>query len=221
MADNSPSPSEDIVGLAAAGDPKPTPSGRRRSHSIELPPRQLMRLRSVDERPAMYSRRSSVVSNLPFSRKNSLCALNKRLSLGPWAHYGQVSFSGLPLYQPVKEIQYENTFKMGPDCKFNPRGARTALETILKNYLGDIKYNALTSAQLAQTLCDLIRSKLKEGSPARYKVVCSVVLGQMCHQGVKVSSRSLWDPQNDNFASASYSNATLFAVAMVHGLYYE
>ncbi|XP_073498741.1 dynein light chain Tctex-type 4 isoform X1 [Phyllobates terribilis] len=230
MADNPTSPSEDITTLGAAGDSysKSGPlSSRRLSHSIEMPPRQLARLRSIEERPAMYSRRSSVVSNInvPFSRKNSLCTMgsNKRLSLGPWAHYGRVSFSGLPLYQPIKEIQYENTYKMGPDldCRFNPCSTQKALETILRNYLVDTKYNPITSGQLAQNLSDLIRSKQKEFTPARYKVVCSVFLGQICHQGVKVSSRSLWDPQNDNFASASYSNATLFAVAMVHGLYYE
>ncbi|XP_063794764.1 dynein light chain Tctex-type 4 isoform X2 [Pseudophryne corroboree] len=202
-------------------------SMRRSSHSIEVTPRPLMRLRSIEERPHMYSRRSSVVSNMnaPFSRKNSFCAMgpNKRLSLGPWAHYGRVSFSGLPLYQPIKEVQYENTYKTGPDqnSRFNPCRAQKALETILRNYLVDTKYNPLTSSQLTQNLSDLIRSKLKELSPNRYKVVCSVFLGQMGHQGIKVASRSLWDPQNDNFASATYSNATLFAVALVHGSYYE
>ncbi|XP_071985232.1 dynein light chain Tctex-type 4 [Engystomops pustulosus] len=230
MADIPLSPSEDIVVLAGAGDAHSRSgpvSCRRRSHSIEMPPRQLTRLRSIDERSAVHSRRSSVVSNMngPFSRRNSLCpiALSKRLSLGPWAHYGRVSFSGLPLYQPIKEIQYENTYKMGPDldCRFNPCRAQKMLETILRTYLADTKYNALTSGQLAQNLSELIRSKLKESSPSRYKVVCSVLLGQMSHQGVKVSSRSLWDPHNDSFASASYSNTTLFAVAMVHGLYHE
>ncbi|XP_069837325.1 dynein light chain Tctex-type 4 isoform X2 [Dendropsophus ebraccatus] len=230
MADRPSSPSQDVAVLAVTGDAHSKSgllSSRRCSHSVELPPRQLARLRSIDERLAMHSRRSSVVSNMniPFSRKNSLCAmgLNKRLSLGPWAHYGRVSFSGLPLYQPIKEVQYENTYKMVPDqdCRFNPCRAQKAVETILRSYLVDANYNPLTSGQLAQNLSDLIRSKLKEFSPARYKVVCNVILGQMGHQGTRVSSRSLWDTQNDNFASASYSNTTLFAVAMVHGVYYE
>ncbi|XP_056389096.1 dynein light chain Tctex-type 4 [Hyla sarda] len=229
MADHLPSPSEDVAVVAVAGNAH-CRSGlladRRRSHSIELPPRQLARLRSIEEHPVGQSRRSSVVSNVaPFSRKNSLCAmgLNKRLSLGPWAHYGRVSFSGLPLYRPIQEVQYENTYRTGPeeDSRFNPCRAQKVVEIALRSYLGDTKYNPLSSGQLAQTLADLIRSKLKESSPARYKVVCNVILGQMGRQGARVSSRSLWDPQNDNFACATYSNATLFAVAMVHGVYYE
>ncbi|XP_075040097.1 dynein light chain Tctex-type 4 [Mixophyes fleayi] len=237
MAGTNPSLSEEVLAQLsqAAGTEGPdhslTKSGplsrRRSSHSIETTPRPLVRLRSIDERPLMYSRRNSVVSNMnvPFSRRNSFCAVGptKRLSLGPWAHYGRVSFSGLPLYQPIKEVQYENTYKTGPDqgCRFNPGGAQKALETILGNYLVDTKYNPLTSSQLTQNLSDLIRSKLKELCPNRYKVVCNVFLGQMGHQGIKVVSRSLWDPQNDNFVSASFCNATLFAVAMVHGSYYE
>ncbi|CAI9606715.1 unnamed protein product [Staurois parvus] len=184
-----------------------------------------MRLRSIEERHAAFSRRSSVVSNVAFSRKNSLCATgpNKRFSLGPWAHYGRVSFSGLPLYQPIMEIRYENTYKTGPDqgCRFNLSRAQKVLETVLRNYLADLNYSAMTSGQRAQNLSDLIRSKMKEHCPPRYKVVCNVILGQRGSQGLKVASRSLWDPQTDNFASATYCSATLFAVAMVHGFYYE
>ncbi|XP_068098632.1 dynein light chain Tctex-type 4 [Hyperolius riggenbachi] len=218
----------------AAGEiPGQTPSRpaalmtRRSSHTIDMSPRPLMRLRSIEEHHTAYSRRNSVIStmNSPFSRKNSLCAmgLNKRLSLGPWAHYGRVSFSGLPLYQPIKEIRYENTYKMGPDegCKFNPTWAKRVLEAVMKNYLLDTNYNPLTSGQLTQNLSDIIRSKIKEQCPGRYKLVCNVFLGQKSSQGVNVVSRSLWDPQQDNFASASFSNANLFAIAMVHGLYYE
>ncbi|XP_018429228.1 PREDICTED: tctex1 domain-containing protein 4 [Nanorana parkeri] len=198
---------------------------RRSSHSVEMTPRSFVRLRSIEERHAAYSRRSSVVSNVPFSRKNSLCAMgpNKRFSLGPWAHYGRVSFSGLPLYQPIAEIQYENTYKTGPDqdCRFNPSRAQKVLESVLRNYLAGTKYSAVTGGQLAQNLSDLARSKMKEHCPPRYKVVCNVMLGQMGSQGLGVASRALWDPQTDNFASATYSNATLFAVATVHGFYYE
>nr|DBA17731.1 TPA: hypothetical protein GDO54_016059 [Pyxicephalus adspersus] len=198
---------------------------RRSSHSVEMGPRSIMRLRSIEERHAAYSRRSSVVSSVPFSRKNSLCAMgpNKRLSLGPWAHYGRVSFSGLPLYQPIQEIQYENTYRTGPDqgCRFNPGRAQNVLEAVLRNYLADTNYSAITGGQLGQNLSDLIRGKMKEHCPPRYKMVCNVVLGQMGNQGLRVASRSLWDPQNDNFVSATYSNATLFAVAMVHVFYYE
>ncbi|KAM8931048.1 dynein light chain Tctex-type 4 [Pelodytes ibericus] len=237
MADPPSSLSEDALtqfnqavlaeGLGGSQMKAAPPSTRRNSHSIDTPHRSLLRLRSIDERPNVNSRRSSIASNIniPFTRKNSVCAMGqaKRLSLGPWAHYGRVSFSGLPLFQPIKEAQYENTYKTcpDPDCRFNPGTVQKALESILTSYLGDTKYSSLTCGQLTQNLSDLIRSKVKEICPSRYKVVCNVFLGQMGQQGVKVASRSLWDEQNDNFASAMYTNGSVFAVALVHAFYYE
>ncbi|KAM4640948.1 dynein light chain Tctex-type 4 [Discoglossus pictus] len=202
-------------------------STRRSSHSIDMSPRPLLRLRSIEERGSIQSRRNSTIStmNMPFSRKSSICAGGsvKRLSLGPWSHYGRVSFSGLPLFQPIQEICYENTYKMEPDqdCRFNLRKVQDVLESTLNSYLGGSAYNPLTSGHLSQSLSDLIRSKLKEFMSPRYKLLCNVVLGPRGNQGVMVASRSLWDPQNDNVASATFTNASLFAVAMVHGIYHE
>ncbi|XP_004442114.1 PREDICTED: tctex1 domain-containing protein 4 [Ceratotherium simum simum] len=39
--------------------------------------------------------------------------------------------------------------------------------------------------------------------------------------GVRVVSHALWDAARDGLASAAVTNASLFAVAMVHGLYCE
>ncbi|XP_024063262.2 tctex1 domain-containing protein 4 isoform X3 [Terrapene carolina triunguis] len=205
-------------------------STRRSSHSVDNPPRPLMRLKSIEEGkpPSLHSRRSSVMSiaNAPFtSRRNSVSMAmgGRRLSIGPWMHSGRVSFSGLPLFQPIRETQYENTYKTRPDegCKFDACRAQRALESILASYLGDAKYNPVTSGQLAQSLSELIRSRLKDLTPPRYKLVCNVFLGQQGQQSLQVASRCLWDPENDSVASATFVNASLFAVATVHGLYFE
>ncbi|KAM5148141.1 dynein light chain Tctex-type 4 [Mantella aurantiaca] len=231
MEDRRSLPSQSVLAqltLSAGDAPGQSPPGpgalmpRRSSHSVESAPRPLLRLLSVEERHAAFSRRSSVVSGAPFSRKNSLCAApNKRFSLAPWAHFGRVSFSGLPLYQPIREVRHENTYRTAPERRFNPGRARGLLEAVLGNYLADAHYSAAAGGPLAQSLSDLLRAKMKEHCPPRYKVVCHVLLGQAGSQGMRVASRSLWDPQTDDFASATYSNATLFAVAMVHAFYYE
>ncbi|XP_069491499.1 dynein light chain Tctex-type 4 isoform X2 [Ambystoma mexicanum] len=217
--------------VAAAEDSGTRPraasfSTRRSSQSIDIPPRSLMRMKSIEGRPMVVSRRNSIMSNfnVPFSRKNSISMpMGKRLSMGPWMHYGRVSFCGLPLNQPIREIQYENTYKTQPDegCRFNVCRVQRVLESTLAGHLGDAKYNAATTGQLSQSLSDLIRSKLKEHCSPRYKLVCNVILGQMGGQGVRAASRALWDNENDNFASATFTNTSLFAIATVHGLYFE
>ncbi|KAI9190756.1 Tctex-1 family-domain-containing protein [Polychytrium aggregatum] len=55
----------------------------------------------------------------------------------------------------------------------------------------------------------------------RYKFVVDVTIGEFKGQGIRVASRAVWDATTDSYASASFRNATLFAVAMVFGCYYE
>nr|XP_015210813.1 PREDICTED: tctex1 domain-containing protein 4 isoform X2 [Lepisosteus oculatus] len=201
-------------------------STRRSSQSGDLHHSKPLLLLGNGEasRPAALSRRSSVLSNFnsPFARKESF-SMGKRLSLGPWMHCGRVSFSGLPLYQPVREIQLENTYKTQPDegCCFNGHKVQQLLETTLDSYLGEASYNPTTCGLLTQNLSDLIHSKAKDINPPRYKLVCLVILGQCSDQGLRVASRCLWDTETDNFAVATFQNTSLFAVAVVYGLYCE
>ena len=54
-----------------------------------------------------------------------------------------------------------------------------------------------------------------------YKIVVQAVIGQVAGQGVRVASKCLWDDANDNYASFTFSNTSLFCTGMVFGIYYE
>ncbi|NXT74792.1 TC1D4 protein, partial [Zapornia atra] len=178
--------------------------------------------------PLLPSRRSSVLSTLPAplaSRRSSLGVApgSRRPSIGPWMLHSRVSFSGLPLFQPILKTRLENTYKMQPDegCKFDAGRVQRVLEGALSRALGAMVYSPQGSAPLIQSLAELLQSQVKEVAPPRYKLVCQVLLGQQGQQSLLVGSRALWDPENDSFASATFSNASLFAVATVHGVYFE
>ncbi|NXL87676.1 TC1D4 protein, partial [Alectura lathami] len=178
--------------------------------------------------PQLLSRRSSTLSTLAAptaSRRSSLGTApgGKRPSVGPWLLHSRVSFSGLPLYQPIPEIRLENTYRMQPDegCRFKVERVQQVLERALAGVLGGTVYSPQGSAALVQGLAELLRCRAKEVVPPRYKLVCHVLLGQHSQQSLLVASRALWDPETDNFASATFCNASLFAVATVHGVYFE
>ncbi|KAM6305446.1 dynein light chain Tctex-type 4 [Aegotheles albertisi] len=178
--------------------------------------------------PPLLSRRSSIFSIHPAplaSRRSSLGAApgGRRPSIGPWMLHSRVSFSGLPLFQPILKTRLENTYRMGPDegCKFNAGRVQRVLEGVLASTLGTSVYSPQGSAPLAQSLAELLRSRAKEVVPPRYKLVCQVLLGQQGQQSLLMASRALWDPETDSFASATFSNTSLFAVATVHGVYFE
>ncbi|NXG00613.1 TC1D4 protein, partial [Sakesphorus luctuosus] len=170
--------------------------------------------------------------SLPLSRRNSQLSRrssfgvvpgSRRPSIGPWMFHRCVSFSGLPLFQPILKTHLRNTYRMQPEegCKFNAGQVQRVLEGALASALGTTVYSPQGSAPLAQSLVELLQSQAKEVVPPRYKLVCHVVLGQQGQQSLLVASRALWDPDTDSFASATFSNASLFAVATVHGVYFE
>ncbi|KFQ35504.1 Tctex1 domain-containing protein 1, partial [Mesitornis unicolor] len=106
-------------------------------------------------------------------------------------------------------------------CKFDAGRVQRVLEGALATALETTIYSPQGSAPLAQSLAELLRCRAKEVVPPRYKLVCQVLLGQQGQQSLLVASQALWDPQSDSFASATFSNASFFAVATVHGVYFE
>ncbi|EED87995.1 dynein light chain, partial [Thalassiosira pseudonana CCMP1335] len=53
----------------------------------------------------------------------------------------------------------------------------------------------------------------------RYKLIVQVSIGQMKDQGVRVTSRCLWETSTDNYAAATFQNQHIWASAIVFGLY--
>ncbi|KAM6173104.1 dynein light chain Tctex-type 4 [Erethizon dorsatum] len=198
---------------------------------IKLPPvRSGSRLPSIDEvqpagaglRPA--SRHGSVLG-LPvsFSRRNSLAgpgpgAGGRRPSLGPGSPLAsRISFSLVPARRVAPSYRMEPA----PGQHWEAVRAQRALEAVLEAGLHNAHYSGTEAGKLARELCEQVRMRLRECSPPRYKLVCNVVLGPRAGQDVQVVSRALWDGARDGLASASFTNASLFVVATVHGLYCE
>ena len=55
----------------------------------------------------------------------------------------------------------------------------------------------------------------------RYKLGVQVILGELKGQGLRLASKSLWDPKFDNWASHTFTNENLFCTGIVCGIYFE
>ncbi|XP_064645082.1 dynein light chain Tctex-type 5-B-like [Lineus longissimus] len=121
-----------------------------------------------------------------------------------------------------RNANYENTFKMEPDTTFKVKAIESLVNNILAERLKDVPYDPLNCKNLSQELAAVIMDKIKALAIKRYKLVAVVSLGSLKEQpGMQFGSRCLWNKQTDSFVSIKYSNASLFAIAMVYGLYYE
>ncbi|XP_036302274.1 dynein light chain Tctex-type 4 [Pipistrellus kuhlii] len=216
---------------------RPVPLGRQEEEAAKEPGAKLSLVRppghlpSIDEaRPAApgpASRRGSVLGpTASFSRRNSLAGPGlgpggRRPSWGPMPPLGsRISFSGLLLAPPRRMAPSYRT-EPAPGERWEAVRTQHALEEVLATGLRDTVYPGPKAGALARALCERVHARLRELGPPRHKLVCSVVLGQRAGQGVHVASRALWDGAHDGLASATFTNASLFAVATVHGLYCE
>ena len=123
-----------------------------------------------------------------------------------------------------KKTVQENTYQTEPcqNYKFNSSKVETITKNVLTERLKDEVYDPATCKELSQDLAAQIMEKVKTLKFQRYKLVAVVSIGSLRERpGMQFGSRCLWNQDTDTFASVKFTNGSLFAVAMVYGLYYE
>ena len=75
------------------------------------------------------------------------------------------------------------------------------------------------ASKWTKELSETIKTKLKELDWDRYKYVIQVVIGEQRGEGIKIGTRCFWDAETDNFAKATFTNDSLFAVGVAFGVY--
>ncbi|XP_031558813.1 tctex1 domain-containing protein 1-B-like [Actinia tenebrosa] len=115
---------------------------------------------------------------------------------------------------------FQNTYKMYPDKTVNETKVRQIIKRNLQ-VLENETYDPKCCRDLSKSLSNGILRELKMLGIARYKFVCTVTIGQLRGQTLRVASRCIWDHELDSFVSESLKNKTLFAVATVYGIYQE
>lgn len=178
-------------GSSVTGLTVPMPPGRRQSRTTD----------GVPMNAAAAYRRGSI---------------SRRPSIAGMSHHSRP-------YGTQQTVKFENTYRIDPDknCKFHAGVVERMLAGLLESFLDGELYEARKCAQISQNLTDVIKGRMKELSMSRYKFVSNVLIGQNSGQSISFASRSIWNTATDNFASATYRNGSLFAVATVFAVYYE
>lgn len=118
---------------------------------------------------------------------------------------------------------YNPTYLMKPrpGTKFMKREVQAVMSEVLEKKVKELKYEAEEMANVCKELCTEIQNEVKKMGYERYKLVTQVVITEAQGQGQRIASRCLWDPEEDNYAQATYRNSQLVCNAMVFGCYWE
>lgn len=126
--------------------------------------------------------------------------------------------------QPQKPVvRLENTYRLEPvsGTEFSPEKVENVIRDVLDSRLNAVTYHPARSKTLATDLSTVIKGRVKMLDFKRYKIVCNVIVMENKDQGVQVASRCIWNSSTDNFATYTYRNSSVIAIAYVHGAYFE
>lgn len=122
--------------------------------------------------------------------------------------------------------QLENTYKLHPDPEtdgqFSAHAVEQVCESVLVSHLENVDYDPARCRQLSQELAAQIMDSIKALRIRKHKLVAVVSIGSLKERaGLQFGSRCLWNQVTDTFATVKFANNSLFAVAMIYGLYYD
>ncbi|XP_077440312.1 dynein light chain Tctex-type protein 2B [Vanacampus margaritifer] len=104
--------------------------------------------------------------------------------------------------------------------KFKSAVVKECIRETVKARLLEAQYDPDEVAEITRTLADSVKNKVKKLGFDRYKFVVQVTIGEQRGQGVKMSSRCLWDADTDNYAEDVFMNESLFCAVAVFGSYF-
>ncbi|PFH32760.1 Tctex-1 family protein [Besnoitia besnoiti] len=121
---------------------------------------------------------------------------------------------------------YECTYRLGPseDEKFFPSRVESMLEKVMGDFFRDKVFDPEHAASWAQQASGRVMEEMRamqQQQMPRFKIVVQVVIAENAGQGIRVSSKSLWDVNLDNWGSYTHVQSDMYAVAMVFGCYRE
>lgn len=130
--------------------------------------------------------------------------------------------SQTPSTKSKPEVQYQNTFRTESSYKFLPDLVSDIIKTVLAEKLEGVVYDPKKCSRLGSELSGLIKDAVKAKMKfPRHKFVSFVVVGEGGEHGAMVGSRSVWNANFDDFASATFKNDTIFAVGVLYAIYLE
>ncbi|NXK44206.1 TC1DA protein, partial [Chauna torquata] len=109
----------------------------------------------------------------------------------------------------------------GPAKRFPVDAVDAILKDVLRSYLQEQPYEPGPCREMAKTIAEVIKARVKDLMMPRYKIVVVTHIGQLNEQSMQIGSRCLWDPATDTFSSYVFKNTSLFALANVYAVYFE
>ncbi|KAH3846065.1 dynein light chain Tctex-type protein 2B-like [Dreissena polymorpha] len=118
---------------------------------------------------------------------------------------------------------FENTYRTEPKngTRFKTKAAEDIISQVLDGNLKGKPYDSKKFPNLAKSLAELIKERVKNSGCERYKIVAHVTILENKGQSLRQVSRSLWNKETDNYATVSFEGNGFTAIGSVFATYYD
>lgn len=130
------------------------------------------------------------------------------------------TFEEVTSSDPRRRQRHENTFRMEPKSVFPVVKVRKIVKDVLST-LNTHKYDPKISSTQSKLLSQRILDEVRLLNIERYKLVCFVSIGTKARQGLRMTSRCLWNSEHDTYVSETLEKHAFFAVATLYACYFE
>ncbi|XP_055378635.1 dynein light chain Tctex-type protein 2B-like [Condylostylus longicornis] len=113
------------------------------------------------------------------------------------------------------------SYQVRPDLKdkFKTNKVKEIIQNKLSLILQDKQYDPEAAKLWAKEIADTVNQAIIDLNMKKYKHVVQVMLGQHLGSGCNYMARCRWDCDCDSQTSDVFSNASLFCVCTVFGIY--
>ncbi|CAH8593150.1 unnamed protein product [Schistosoma turkestanicum] len=189
---------------------------------------KLSRINSIDDTDKI--RKASHDSSQADSRRPSIYNQSRRQSRFSFASHRSLtgvhgSLIGMLRGGVNKNVKFENTYRLQPkpNERVKHKRLQDLIQTTLDHTLKDVVYEPSQARVLSLNLANMLRKNVRElNTPSRYKFIVQVYIGSPERNSIFIGSQSLWNTDvGDTYASAIFANSKIFAVGIIHAVYYE
>ena len=113
------------------------------------------------------------------------------------------------------------SYQMRPKLEemFKSAKIKDLMINLMQDTLKGKTYNSVEAAEWTKTIADGLNQGIKDLAMKRYKHVVQVAIGQQLGSGYKFAACCRWDAECDCQTSEVFSNASLFCICTVFGIY--
>ena len=116
--------------------------------------------------------------------------------------------------KPLTGGDYEDVSDVNDELELQ-EAIRVIIDDELISQVGDCNYESDKCVEQCSRISQAVEKRVKGITPLDSKIVAVVYIGEIRDQGIEITTQCLWDPDVDNFATASFRNKSLFAVCTV------